>query len=404
MTVISLLFVEEEKILSLECNKATEVVPEKKDEIKIDIATERNEVEIHDEDDQEISELTGNAVEVVKNVESDKEDVEMMETNCEEHNSGLAEENVSTLSDETSGKSNVDVEDEKDPENEPLSGDDECEVTSPDVIPSSQTPSYESPFQSLRRVTIPLSSILPSSCLDSLKNKGNGMKKEVETLQPETASEGEEEVHGECGVMERSEADECESPVKRDEPAGHSVSKTAVSPVAGRTRRKLQQKTEADKTPSQTEAEDEPTEQEVSKLTRNNNNVDKADTKTSPEKPADPTVAGVSRDATSSPVPSVTNKFLRPFAAGGSPCRVTLRGRNSPGVSPTTGILKRWPGNKQPVDSPSPPGKVNCIFSIYLVFSPVVFSYKCLPFFNLLHLFPFSWLNCWLGFFRRYTN
>ena len=361
MTVVSLLFVEEEKILSLECNKATEVVPEKKDEIKIDIATERNEVEIHDEDDQEISELTGNAVEVVKIVESDKEDVEMMETNCEEHNSSLAEGKVSTLSDETSGKSDVDGEDEKNPE----SGDDEYEVTSPDVIPSSQTPSYESPFQSLRRVTIPLSSILPSSSLDSLQNKGNGMKREVETLQPEITSEGEEEAHGESGVMERNEADEYESLVKRDEPAP-SFSKTAVSPVAGRTRRKLQQKTQTDKIPSQTEAEDEPTEQEVSKLTQNNNNLDKADTKTSPEKPAEPTVAGVLRDATSSPVPSVTNKFLRPFAAGGSPCRVSLRGRNSPGVSPTTGILKRWPGNKQPVDSPSPPGKVNCIFSLLI--------------------------------------
>lgn len=365
MTVVSLLFVEEEKILSLECNKATEVVPKKKDEIKIDIATERNEVAIHDEDDQEISELTGNAGEVVKIVESDKKDVEMMETNCEEHNSGLTEGKVSTLSDETSRKSDVDVEDEKNPENEPLSGDDESEVTSPDVIPSSQTPSYESPFQSLRRVTIPLSSILPSSTLDSLKNKGNGMKKEVETLQLETTSEGEEEAHEESGVMEGNEADECESLVKRDEPAP-SVSKTAVSPVAGRTRRKLQQKTETDKIPPQTEAEDEPTEQEVSKLIQNNNNLDKADTKTSPEKPAEPIVADVLRDATSSPVPSVTNKFLRPFAAGGSPCRVTLRGRNSPGVSPTTGILKRWPGNKQPVDSPSPPGKVNCIFSLLL--------------------------------------
>ena len=338
-------------------------MPEKKDEIKIDIAKERNEVEIQDKHGREISEVKGNAVEGVKIVESGNGDVEMAETNNEEHNSGLAEGKVSRLIDETPGKSGAEAVDERgNAENEPLTGDEEGEVTSPDVIPSSQTPSYDSPFQSLRRITIPLSSVLPSNSLYSPKNKGNGMKKEIETLQPETTGEGEEiETHGESGVTERNDAAECESLVKRDE-AAPSVSTTAVSPVAGRTRRKLQQKTEADKTPSQTEAEDEPT--EVSKLTQDNNNLDKADSKMSPEKPAEPTVAGVSRDATSSPVLSVTNKFLRPFAAGGSPCRVTLRGRNSPGVSPTTGILKRWPGNKQSVDSPSPPGKVNFIFCL----------------------------------------
>lgn len=347
MSVLSRLPLEDEKNLSLEGSKVGE---DKKEEIKIDPATERNEAEIHEEIENEIHEQGDDTAEGDKIVENDKEADAMMEVDCKDVKT---EETVVNASDKT-------VEDETYAENEPLTGDDECEVTSPDVIPSSQTPSYESPFQSLRRMTIPLASILPTS-LDSLRSKGNAAKKQQDKTQAETKSNGEEataERHGENDVLERNEVDECDSPVKGDE-AASPISKTKVSPVAGRTRRKLQQKTGGDKTPSRTKPDDEPIEQEVSELMQNYKY--KVDTQTSTGKPAEPTLAGVPRDATSSPVPIVTNKFLRPFAAGGSPCRVTLRGRNSPGVSPTTGILKRWPGNKQSVDSPSPPGKVKFV-------------------------------------------
>ena len=362
MSVVShFSFVEEEKSLSMECSKACEGISQEKEEPKIDAVTERNEVDVDEENDNEICEEREDTVEFGKIVDDDKEAVEMTETDCLEQDDGLAGEKSGKTSDKTSREPET-VGDLTNTDNQPLAGDDECEVTSPDIIPSSQTPSYESPFQSLRRVTIPLSSILPSS-LDLQRNRGNVAKNQLEKTQAKAESTGENVAleTQEGDNVEGDEVGECDSPMKQDEPA-LSVSKTSVSPVAGRTRRKLQQKNEGDKTPSRKEREDEPTEHEVSKLMQDDKDLDKTHTQASTEKPAEPTLAGVSRGATSSPVPSVKNKFLRPFSAGGSPCRATLHGRNSPGVSPTTGILKRWPGNKQSVDSPSPPGKVrHCV-------------------------------------------
>ena len=301
------------------------------------------------------------------------EDVKIMETEVEEQSSVLRGRDVSMSSSESSGNSHDrDIEDAINTENEPSTGNEESEAASPDIIPSSQTSSFESPFQCLRQVSVPLSSILPSS-FDSLSKKENDEKRELEKQLQETKVTSKDKVietfeeSSETGV-----ADKCESQVKKEEPAVY-LSKTIVSPVAGRTRRKLQRKTELEKTLSQTESEDEPTKQEIIQLVPDSDD-DSDDNKLltqrlqdfhetqpplqSPEKAAEAKIAGLSRDATSSPVPSVMNKFLRPLSAGGSPCRVTLRGTHSPGVSPTTGILKRWPGNKQSVDSPSPPNKV----------------------------------------------
>lgn len=279
-------------------------------------------------------------------------------SDCEENDDDVSEVKVIAATTKTAET----VEDVADMENEMQPGDDECEVTSPDVIPSSQTPSFESPFQSLRRVTIPLEAILPSS-IETLRNKGNSGRKQLEKTEVEINSkEVEEAFETEEGsdALEMNEVDEL-SPVKEDEPPAN---KAKVSPVAGRTRRRLQQKTSVDKTSSREEPEDEPAEQEVSKLMHKEKDSEEAEKSTGPtstEKPAELTLTGVSRDARSSPVLSAKHKFLRPFAAGGSPCRMTLRGTNSPGVSPTTGILKRWSGSKQAVDSPSPPGKVSVV-------------------------------------------
>ena len=258
------------------------------------------------------------------------------------------EEKVNAASDKTAET----VEDVTTIDKEMQSGDDECEVTSPDVIPSSQTPSFESPFRSLSRVMIPLEPTLPST-LETLRNKGNSGRKELEKTEDELRSKEDEAVlQTKMDVLETNEVDELSS-VKPLEPL---ATKIKVSPIARRTRRRLQQKTNVEKTPSREEPEDEPGEQEIIELVHKED--EKGNEPTATIKPAEVTIAGVTRDATSSPVLSAKNKFLRPFAAGGSPCRVTLRGGNSPGVSPTTGILKRWPGRKQAADSPSPPGKV----------------------------------------------
>ena len=364
----------------MQCSKGSEVLLEKSEDKKIDVdsVTERNKVDIDDQSEKEIHEQRDDKV-----VESDKGVVEIIQTDFEEQVDDVAEAKVSSSSDKTSGT----CEDVMDTENEPLTGDDDCEETSPDIIPSSQTPSYESCFQSLRRVTIPLESILPSS-LDALKNKGNVKKSQAETKSKE--EEGRGGIQGEVDVLDRNEVDECDSTVKKDEPVP-SISKTTVSPVAGRTRRRLQQKTDGDKTPSRVQAEDEPAEQAISELTHKDEHLDEMVTETSTEKQTEPALAGISREATSSPVPSVMNKFLRPFAAGGSPCRVTLRGRNSPGVSPTTGILKRWNGNKQTIDSPSPPGKVtfHCFGLLKNIrkLAVLLFFIHCLPFFFFLKFF-----------------
>ena len=253
-------------------------------------------------------------------------------------------------------KTEESVKDVADTDDEVISGDDECEVTSPDVIPSSQTPSFESAFQSLRRVTIPLESILPGSLQTLGSNRRNSERNRTDKGEAETKGKEVEtvtETQLESNALEENEVEECDSPMKGDE---LPVKVTKASPVAGRTRRKLQQKT-----PSREKPQEEPTEQEVSRIMDKEKELkesEKLSDQTPMEKHAEPLIADVTRDATSSPVFNAKNKFLRPFAAGGSPCRITLRGRNSPGVSPTTGILKRWPGNKQGVDSPSPPGKV----------------------------------------------
>ena len=215
-----------------------------------------------------------------------------------------------------------------------VSGDDEGEVTSPDVIPSSQTPSLESPFQSLRRVTIPLKSFLPPS-FPLLVNKEEIEKKEVECEATMIA-----------GVFEVE---------KQNKRKLLSANKHKVSPVACRTRRKLLQKTSLDRKSSV-----EQPAVTVSSLSKEEKQVtEKPNDEACAEKAVVPTSTVTSRHTTSSPVPSPINKFLRPLAAGGSPSRVAFRGMSSPGVSPSNGILKRWPGVKQSVDSPSPPGKVN---------------------------------------------
>ncbi|KAL9968125.1 hypothetical protein ACROYT_G026458 [Oculina patagonica] len=354
---------EEEKQLPLAPNnKGDEVTLDNKKELEsasVSSDLKKSEVKESKENNEESIEITDEKVEEVITVDSEKEVVEVMECDvveildCEENDEDISEVKVSAATAETAET----VEDVADMENEMQPGDDECEVTSPDVIPSSQTPSFESPFQSLRRVSIPLEAILPSS-IDTVSNKADSGRKQLEKTEVESKEvEAVFETQEESDALEMNEVDEL-SPVKEDElPA----SKAKVSPVAGRTRRRLQQKTSVDKTPSREEPEDEPAEQEVSRLMHKEKDSEEAEKSTGPtstEKPAEPTLAGVSRDATSSPILSAKQKFLRPFAAGGSPCRVTLRGTNSPGVSPTTGILKRWSGSKQAVDSPSPPGKV----------------------------------------------
>lgn len=368
----------------------------------IDVVSEKNEVEIVDKNEPKGDTVKGD-------IATASQDVEMMEVDCKGHSGGLAEDKDDSPSGDAGKSDNGRVEDVMNTEKESETGDDECEVTSPDFIPSSQTPSCDSPFQSLRRVTIPLSSILPNA-LDSMKSVLNAGKNELENPQPETESgeEGEMETGGESD--EENTTEKCESSVKVGETAS-TVSKTTVSPVAGRTRRRLQQKTAAENSSSQTEPEIELTEKEVSELTQSSSELDKTDSRVSSEKPAEPKLAGVPRDTTSSPVPSMTNKFLRPFAAGGSPCRVTLLGRNSPGVSPTTGILKRWPGNKQSLDSPSPPGKVYFTVSFCFVFGfyssqekhitlkTACLSHHCIIFFKVLFYFTFHFCLC-IG---RYT-
>ena len=183
------------------------------------------------------------------------QDVEM-EVGCEGHSVGLAEDEDDSLSGVAGKSDSGGVEDVMNTEKEPETGDDECEVTSPDFIPSSQTPSCDSPFQSLRRVTIPLSSILPNS-LDSMKSVLNAGKNKLEKPQPETerGEEGGMETGGESD--EENSTEKCKSSVKVGETAS-TVSKTTVSPVAGRTRRRLQQKTAAENSSSQTEPEIEP--------------------------------------------------------------------------------------------------------------------------------------------------
>lgn len=301
------------------------------------------------------NETTKKTVKELKTVDSEKEVEEVMEYGAGEISHDESEDDAEEKVNAATNKTAETVEDVTTIEKEMQCGDDECEVTSPDVIPSSQTPSFESPFQSLRRVMIPLEAILPSS-LETMRNKGNSERKQLEKT--EGIKEDEAVLETKMDVLETNEVDELSS-VKPEEPP---ATKMKVSPIARRTRRRLQRKTNVEKNPSREEPEDEPGEQEVSELMHKD--PEKSNEPTVTMKPAELTIAGVTRDATSSPVLSAKNKFLRPFAAGGSPCRVTLRGRNSPGVSPTTGILKKWPGSKQAFDSPSPPGKVFLPFLI----------------------------------------
>ena len=329
---------------------------------KIDELTSKNEKELEADpvspgvEKSEVKEsnaTTEKAAEEVKILDNEKEVEEVMvfdvvEISRDENEDDAEKEKLNAASDRTAET----VEDVTTIEKEMLSGDDESEVTSPDVIPSSQTPSFESSFQSLSRVMIPLEVILPSSP-ETLRNKGNSGRKQLEEWEGELRSEEDKAVlETKIDVLETNEVDELSS-VKPEKPP---ATKTKVSPIARRTRGRLQRKTFIDKTPSREEPDDESTEQEVSELTHKE--TEKSNEPALTMKPAEVTIAGITRDATSSPVLSAKNKFLRPFAAGGSPCRVTLRGRNSPGISPTTGILKRWPGSKQGADSPSPPGKV----------------------------------------------
>ena len=351
--------VEEELQPALVCsNKGEALVLDSKKELEAaSVSSEKSEVKDSSKNKEESNEIPHQTVEGVKTVDSEKEVVEAMEcdvvenSDCEE-NEEINEVKVSAAS----SKAAETFDDVADMENEMQPGDEECEVTSPDVIPSSQTPSFESPFQSLRRVAIPLEAILPSS-VETLKNSARTQleKADFKTEGKEITEVAETQEVGDA--LEENEVDEL-SPVKQDE------LQAKVSPVAGRTRRRLQQKTSVDKTPSREEPGDEPAEQEVSRLMHKDDDSEEAEKSTEPtptEKPAGRAIAGVARGATLSPVPSAKNKFLRPFAAGGSPCRVTLPGPNSPGVSPTTGILKRWHGSKQAVDSPSPPGKVTFV-------------------------------------------
>ena len=337
-------------------NKGDELTSKNKEVLEADpVSSDVEKSEVKDSNE------TKEKTEEVKTVDSEKEAEEVMvcdvvEISHDENEDDAEEEKMKAASNETAET----VEDVTANEKVMQCSDDECEVTSPDVIPSSQTPSFESPFQSLRRVMIPLEAILPSS-VETLRNKGNSGRKQHEKTEGEPRSqEAEAVLETKSDALETNEADELSSG-KQEEP---SSIKTLVSPIARRTRRRLQRKSDIDRTPSRqtkTKPEDDHGEQEVSELTHKEKDSEEAGKLNKPivtTKPAEVNFAGVTRDATSSPVLSTKNKFLRPFAAGGSPCRVTLRGRNSPGVSPTTGILKRWPGSKQAVDSPSPPGKV----------------------------------------------
>ena len=337
-------------------NKGDELTSKNKEVLEADpVSSDVEKSEVKDSNE------TKEKTEEVKTVDSEKEVEEVMvcdvvEISHDENEGDAEEEKMNAASNETAET----VEDVTANEKVMQCSDDECEVTSPDVIPSSQTPSFESPFQSLRRVMIPLEAILPSS-VETLRNKGNSGRKQLEKTEGEPRSqEAEAVLETKSDALETNEADELSSG-KQEEP---SSIKTLVSPIARRTRRRLQRKSDIDKTPTRqtkTKPEHDHGEQEVSELTHKEKDSEEAGKLNKPTvttKPAEVNFAGVTRDATSSPVLSAKNKFLRPFAAGGSPCRVTLRGRNSPGRSPTTGILKRWPGSKQAVDSPSPPGKV----------------------------------------------
>lgn len=322
--------------------------PTKMDGCAIDIVSDKNEVEILDPRELESSEPGAGVVGELKVAE----DIGTMEIEEKKCNIVLCERTVRSSNIESLGKGDDGVvEDTIKTSNESQIGEEEeDEVTSPDVIPSSQTSSFDSPFQSLRRVSIPLSSALPDS-FDSLTKLRSVENLELEKTKLEATKSDD-------SVVETQRSEE-HNEKEKDSVDKVAVSKTIVSPIAGRTRRKLLQKTEVNKTPSVTEPENEPTEQEVSQLTAESGKVQTELAEKSPEKVTEPKIAEISRDATSSPVPSMMNKFLRPLSAGGSPCRVTFSGNCSPGVSPTNGILKKkWPGNKPSVDSPSPPNKV----------------------------------------------
>ena len=321
--------------------------PTKMDRCDIDIVLDKNEVEILDDRELEISEPGVGGVDGL-NV---AEDIGTMEIEEKECNSVLCERTVRSSSIESLEKGDDEpVEHIIKTSNESQIGEKEEEGPSPDVIPSSQTSSFDSPFQSLSRGSIPLSSALPDS-FDSLTKPRSVEKLALQKPGLEAAKSDDSVVETQCSE-EHNEKDSVDE-------RKLALSKTIVSPIAGRTRRKLQQKTKVNKTPSKTEPENGPTEQELSQLTSESRKIQTELTEKSPEKVTEPKIAEISRDATSSPVPSVMNKFLRPLSADGSPCRVTFGGNCSPGVSPTNGILKKkWPGNKQSVDSPSPPSKV----------------------------------------------
>lgn len=138
---------EEEKDLSLvPDNKGDELTSKIEKELEADpfsSVVENSEV-------KDSNATTEKAAEEVKTLENGKEVEEVMgcdivEISRDENEYDAEKEKINAASDMTAET----VEDVTTIEKEMQCGDDECEVTSPDVIPSSQTPSFESPFQSL---------------------------------------------------------------------------------------------------------------------------------------------------------------------------------------------------------------------------------------------------------------
>ena len=248
-------------------------------------------------------------------------------------------------------------------------------VTSPDVIPCSQTSSsLDSPFQSLRRVSIPLSMV----SLSVRKSAGNSNKSVERETSPEeipdsstesapaqrttTDKPSSENTAGESCIADAesmvSEKDEeslgLGSPGKDEASISRSAAPKSnpVSPVAGRTRRRVRNKTE-DSTPAR-----------KARLSRSKKKA-KAESEdgareVAMETAAAPLVAlqvGKASEMNCSPVSSPKIKFIRSQAIAATPSHGHLRAVHSPSVSPSGGILKRFPV-KQAVDSPSPPGKV----------------------------------------------
>ena len=200
--------------------------PTKMDGCAIDIVSDKNEVEILDPRELEISEPGAGVVGELK-VAEDIGTMEIEEKKC----NILCERTVRSSNIESLGKGDDGVvEDTIKTSNESQIGEEEeDEVTSPDVIPSSQTSSFDSPFQSLRRVSIPLSSALPDS-FDSLTKLRSCENLELEKTKLEATKSDDSVVE-----TQRSEEHNEKEKYSVDKVA---VSKTIVSPIAGRTRRK----------------------------------------------------------------------------------------------------------------------------------------------------------------------